>query len=79
VCTQPDTIQPATAITKELSLDFVFAYRPAEFAEALRLLAGGDVDPSLLVTDTVDLDGVDDAFARLHTPDDQVKVIVRPG
>ena len=78
VCTQPDTIQPATAITKELSLDFVFAYRPAEFAEALRLLAGGAVDPSLLVTDSVGLDGVDDAFARLHTPDDQVKVIVRP-
>jgi 2-desacetyl-2-hydroxyethyl bacteriochlorophyllide A dehydrogenase len=78
VCTKPDTIQPATAITKELSLDFVFAYRPAEFAEALRLLVDGGVDPSSFVTDSVGLDGVDDAFARLHTPDDQVKVIVRP-
>jgi 2-desacetyl-2-hydroxyethyl bacteriochlorophyllide A dehydrogenase len=79
VCTQPDTIQPATAITKELSLDFVFAYRPGEFADALRLLADGAVDPSLFVTDSVGLDGVDDAFARLRIPDDQVKVIVRPG
>jgi len=79
VCTQPDTIQPATAITKELSLDFVFAYRAAEFAEALRLLVDGAVDPSSFVTDAVGLDGVDDAFARLRVPDDQVKVIVRPG
>jgi 2-desacetyl-2-hydroxyethyl bacteriochlorophyllide A dehydrogenase len=79
VCTQPDTIQPATAITKELSLDFVFAYRAAEFAEALRLLADGAVDASSFVTDSVGLDGVDNAFARLRTPDDQVKVIVRPG
>jgi 2-desacetyl-2-hydroxyethyl bacteriochlorophyllide A dehydrogenase len=79
VCTQPDTIQPATAITKELSLDFVFAYRAAEFAEALRLLADGAVDPSSFVTDSVGLDGVDNAFARLRTPDDQVKVLVRPG
>lgn len=79
VCTQPDTIQPATAITKELSLDFVFAYRAAEFAEALRLVAGGAVDPASFVTDSVGLAGVDDAFARLRIPDDQVKVIVRPG
>jgi len=31
------------------------------------------------VTDSVGLDGVDNAFARLRTPDDQIKVIVRPG
>jgi 2-desacetyl-2-hydroxyethyl bacteriochlorophyllide A dehydrogenase len=79
VCTQPDTIQPATAITKELSLDFVFAYRPAEVAEALHLLATGTVDPTSFVTDAVALDDVDAAFARLHTPDDQVKVLVHPG
>jgi 2-desacetyl-2-hydroxyethyl bacteriochlorophyllide A dehydrogenase len=78
VCTQPDTIQPATAITKELSLDFVFAYRPTEFAEALRLLAAGAVDPSSFVTGSVALDAVDDTFTRLHTPDDQVKVLVLP-
>lgn len=78
VCTQPDTIQPATAITKELSLDFVFAYRAAEFAEALRLLASGAVDPSSFVTDSVPLAGVADAFARLRNPDDLVKVLVYP-
>jgi 2-desacetyl-2-hydroxyethyl bacteriochlorophyllide A dehydrogenase len=77
VCTRPDTIQPATAITKELSLDFVFAYRSAEFAEALHLLASGAVDGSSLVTDSVGLNDVDDAFARLRTSDDQVKVLVR--
>jgi 2-desacetyl-2-hydroxyethyl bacteriochlorophyllide A dehydrogenase len=78
VCTQPDAIQPAVAITKELSLDFVFAYRPAEITEALRLLATGTVDPTALVTGSVGLDEVDAAFTRLRTPDDDVKVLVTP-
>jgi 2-desacetyl-2-hydroxyethyl bacteriochlorophyllide A dehydrogenase len=78
-CLQPDTIQPATAITKELSLDFVFAYRPAEFAEALDLLATGAVDPSSFITGSVALGDVEGAFTRLRAPDDQVKILVRPG
>jgi 2-desacetyl-2-hydroxyethyl bacteriochlorophyllide A dehydrogenase len=78
VCTQPDSIQPAVAITKELSLDFVFAYRPAEVAESLRLLATGAVDPAALVTGSVGLDEIDAAFTRLRHPDDDVKVLVTP-
>lgn len=78
VCTQPDTIQPSTAITKELSLDFVFAYRPVELAESLRLLADGTVEAAPFLTGGVDLDGVADAFDRLRRPDDQVKVLVHP-
>lgn len=78
VCTQPDTMVPATAVMKELSFDFVFAYRPREFAEALALIARGTVDTAAFLTGAVDLDGVAGAFDQLRQPGDQVKVIVRP-
>ena len=42
------------------------------------LLAKGTLDPSPLVTDTVGLDGVADAFERLATPDTQAKILVDP-
>ncbi|MEO3786271.1 zinc-binding dehydrogenase [Actinocorallia sp. B10E7] len=74
----PDTITPVSAILKEVSLAFVFAYRQQEFAHALEMLASGRVDAQAFVTGSVGLDGVADAFADLRTPDEHVKVIVRP-
>ena len=40
--------QPAMAINKEIDLQFVFAYQPHEFREALHLIADGKVDPTPL-------------------------------
>lgn len=77
-CIAPDTITPATAITKEVTLSFVFAYRAAEFARALDLLASGRVDGRPLVTGHVDLEGVAAAFEELRAPDTHVKVMVTP-
>ncbi|GAA0958080.1 zinc-binding dehydrogenase [Actinocorallia libanotica] len=74
----PDTITPVSAILKEVSLTFVFAYRQAEFAHALDLLASGRVEAESFVTGAVGLDGVAKAFADLHSPDEHVKIIVRP-
>lgn len=78
VCMVPDTIQPLMAVTKELSMSFVFGYRRAEFAEALAMLADGRVPPGPMITGHTDLDGVAKAFAELANPDHQVKIIVRP-
>jgi 2-desacetyl-2-hydroxyethyl bacteriochlorophyllide A dehydrogenase len=77
-CMPPDTITPVTAIVKEVSMTFVYAYRQDEFAQALRLLATGQVNLAALVTGHASLDGVARAFARLREPGHHVKIIVRP-
>ncbi|MFC5752412.1 zinc-binding dehydrogenase [Actinomadura rugatobispora] len=74
----PETITPVAGILKEVSLTFVFAYRQAEFAHALGLLAGGRVDAGAFVTGVVGLDGVPGAFDDLRAADEHVKIIVRP-
>jgi threonine dehydrogenase-like Zn-dependent dehydrogenase len=78
VCMQPDTFQPAMAINKEIDLRFVFCYQPHEFHETLRLIADGTVDPTPLITGTVGLDGVAQAFEVLGDPEKHAKILVDP-
>ncbi len=78
VCMEPDTIRPAMAINKEIELRFVFAYQPHEFHEALQLIAHGTVDPTPLITGTVGLDGVADAFEVLGDPEKHAKILIDP-
>ena len=78
VCMQADTVQPFYAISKELSLQFVLAYSPVEFADALRVIAEGQVDVAPMITGTVGLPGVPDAFEALGRPDEHVKILVEP-
>jgi threonine dehydrogenase-like Zn-dependent dehydrogenase len=78
VCMEPDTIRPAMAINKEIELRFVFAYQPHEFHEALHLIASGTVDPRPLITGTVGLDGVADAFEVLGDPEKHAKILIDP-
>jgi threonine dehydrogenase-like Zn-dependent dehydrogenase len=78
VCMEPDTFQPAMAINKEIDLRFVFAYQPHEFHEALHLIADGKVDPTPLVTGTVGLAGVANAFEVLADPERHAKILIDP-
>lgn len=78
VCMETDRIEPSMAITKEIELTFVFGYSPEEFALTLRHLAEGIIDVSHLVTGTVGLDGVADAFTALGDPEAHVKILVTP-
>src|SRR5262249_7456798 len=78
VCHQPDPIVPATAITKELSLRFVFAYRPDEFAQSLRWIADATVAVEPFITGVLRLDDAPDAFARLSTPEHDCKILLTP-
>jgi threonine dehydrogenase-like Zn-dependent dehydrogenase len=79
VCMKPDQIDPFVAVCKELEVRFSMAYSPAEYAATLERLANGSLDPRQLITGTVGLDGVADAFVALREPDAHVKVIVEPG
>ncbi|HET7405939.1 MAG TPA: zinc-binding dehydrogenase [Mycobacteriales bacterium] len=77
VCMEPDTFQPAIAITKELDVRFVLGYSDEEFTRTLQRLGEGKVDADALITTTVGLDDVESAFDALKHPDEQAKVLVR--
>ena len=78
VCVGPDTFTPAMAINKEIDLRFVLGYTPPEFRETLHMLAEGKVDPSPMITGTVGLAGVSDAFADLEDPERHAKILIDP-
>lgn len=78
VCVGPDRFTPAMAINKEIDLRFVFGYTPLDFHDTLQLLDSGKVDPRPLLTGTVGLDGVADAFADLRAPDMHAKILINP-
>ena len=78
VCMERDRITPMMALTKEISLQFVFAYDPGEFHDTLHLLADGKVDPTPLITSTVGLDDAPAAFDTLGKAEEQAKVLVVP-
>ena len=78
VCVGVDQFTPAMAVNKELDLRFVIGYTPLEFRDTLQMLAEGDVDPTPLITGTVGLDGVKDAFTALDSPDVHAKILIDP-
>ena len=78
VCMETDRSEPLLGIMKELNLQYVFGYTPDEFTRALRLIAEGSVDAGSMVTATVGVDGVAQAFADLANPEAQTKIIVEP-
>jgi len=78
VCMEADQIRPLVGINKELNLQFVLGYKPEEFAETLHSLAEGHVDVAPLITDTVGLDAVAQAFEDLANPEVHAKILVDP-
>ena len=78
VCMESDTSEPLLGVLKELSLQYVYAYTPEEYALALRLIAEGEVDASAMVTATTGLDGVAQAFCDLANPERHTKIIIQP-
>jgi len=78
VCMQADEIHPFLGIGRELSIQFVLAYDPLEFAGALTAIADGSVDLSPWITGRVDVDGVPQAFTDLADPERHAKILVTP-
>jgi len=78
VCMEHDRLRPVMAINKEIELRFVLGYTPLEFHDSLQLLADGKVNAAPIVTGTVGLDGVDDAFTALGDPETHAKILIDP-
>lgn len=77
-CMQADQIYPMLGIGRELNLQFVLGYEPAEFTHALNAIADQRVDLSPWITGIVDIDGVPQAFADLANPEAHAKILVKP-
>lgn len=77
-CMQADQIFPMLGIGRELNLQFVLGYEPAEFTHALNAIADQRVDLSPWITGIVDIDGVPQAFADLSNPEAHAKILVKP-
>ncbi|MWK33233.1 zinc-binding dehydrogenase [Actinomadura sp. J1-007] len=78
VCMQHDTVEPGVAATKELTLRGTFGAYPAEYGATLHDIAEGRVDAGSIITGTVGLDDVADAFTGLARPDAHAKIVVVP-
>lgn len=78
VCMGTDQVTPFFGISKEISVQFVLGYDPAEFADTLRAIAEGDMDVSPIITGEVPLDGLPGAFDELGHPDRHCKILVTP-
>jgi (R,R)-butanediol dehydrogenase / meso-butanediol dehydrogenase / diacetyl reductase len=78
VCAEPDPFVPMVALLKELSIRFSVYYRPDEFRTVVDAFARAQIDPSALVSRTVGLADLNDAFASLTTSPDDLKIVVDP-
>ncbi|HEY7951248.1 MAG TPA: zinc-binding dehydrogenase [Solirubrobacterales bacterium] len=78
VCVGTDSFTPAMAINKEIDLRFVLGYTPLDFHDTLHMLAEGKVDPRPMITGTVGLSGVSDAFSDLEDPEKHAKILIDP-
>ena len=78
VCMQPDTLFPVFASVKGLTLNFVVGYRKQDFQLTLDMLAAERIAGLPMVTDTVDLARLPDAFEALKQPSTQCKVMLDP-
>jgi threonine dehydrogenase-like Zn-dependent dehydrogenase len=78
VCMQEDRIQPIVGILRELSLQFVLGYEPDEFTASLHHIADGRVELDPIITGSVGVDGVPQAFDDLGHPDAHAKILVEP-
>jgi len=72
-------ISQIALIAKEAQIRASFSYRPADFTDALDLIASGAMPADRLITAVEPLERAADMFDELRRPGSpQVKVILRP-
>ncbi|MFD2677868.1 zinc-binding dehydrogenase [Camelimonas lactis] len=77
-CMEADHIEPLMAINKQLSMEFVFAYTPDEFALTLKRLANGDIDGAAALTMEAALADTPQAFELAKQAGQHVKIVINP-
>lgn len=77
VCMSTDRFEPFIGISKELNVQFSYAYTHAEFSSTLSQLADGTLQADALITGTITLDEVPGIFAELGKADRHAKVVIK--
>ncbi len=77
-CTAPDTIIPAVAGYKGVSLIFPVGYALRDFERVAREMDRGHADPKMLISSTISLDGLPAMFGTLRGANSETKVQVAP-
>lgn len=75
---EPDSIAPWTAAEKKIRLTFSFGYSPEDFQFIIRLLSCGRMSADHLITQSISLDEVPEAFAGLLQANSHCKVMIEP-
>lgn len=78
MCTVPDPIIPALSAFKGLSIHFPLGYSIDDFTETIRAFDAGSVDPSMMISGTIGLDGLSGMLDEMRGPNDHLKVQVDP-
>lgn len=78
VCMAPDRIAPVKALTKELQVNFSYMYRRQEFELTIDLMNRERIDPTPMLTRTVDFATFAEAFEALKTDKTACKVLLDP-
>jgi (R,R)-butanediol dehydrogenase/meso-butanediol dehydrogenase/diacetyl reductase len=78
LCTHADTWHPASALLKEVKLQFVVSTSLQQFRIAADLLNAGSVEPRAMVTDTISLQSLPEVFEAMRTDNRHCKVLVDP-
>jgi 2-desacetyl-2-hydroxyethyl bacteriochlorophyllide A dehydrogenase len=76
VCMETDEIQPLQCILREVDVNFVLGYDPADFDETIDALATGKIRPQPMVTDIIGVEQVPEMFRTLSRPGAHAKVLV---
>ena len=77
-CMEPDEIRPIRGIGRELTISFSMAFAPDEFAESLAVIGAGEVNAEALISGSVPIGRVPDAFLELANPEAHAKLVVDP-
>lgn len=78
VCMQPDRVLPVKAVTKELTLRYVFMYERRDFELAIDLMARRRIAPQAMLTGTVGFASFSAAFEALKRDKTHCKVMLNP-
>jgi len=76
VCMEPTTVHPVLWSINEVSMQTTMGFTNEEFEDSLGLLSKGLLRTDGLVTETISLDQLPDAFERLLSPNDEIKVLL---
>ncbi len=73
---QDDLFQPMAALNRELDIHFSLGLEAGEVETTIAMLSAGRISTAPMITHTVSLEDLPDAFAALSRPSDQTKLML---